>query len=142
MQLYILSAEAVRSTLHQRVLRFVHTRPRFEETLSTQRNDATHYGIVSGFDRVISASRKLGKVVETTVEQFADGQQVLVHGYRGQLSAATVIQRARSKLGEPYDVFKLNCERLVNWTHGFKPQSPQPVRALAIGWPLLKLLFS
>lgn len=92
----------------------------------------THYGIVSEHDTVISASRKSGKVVEQVPHKFSEGKPITCVGYLGALSPFEVIKRARDKIGEPYDIFRNNCEHFVTSAHGLKSQSPQVARAVLV----------
>lgn len=89
-----------------------------------------HQGIVS--DRwhdakpmVISASSRSGGVHEEPWDVFAQGLAVTVDGYPGGLPSHEVLRRARSLIGTQYDVLARNCEHLVTYVHGLKPQSLQ-----------------
>lgn len=98
----------------------------------------THFGIVSdqqgaGFPYVISCSRRTGQVSEEAATTFANGDNIKVHSYPSQLNPFQVIQRARSKLGTKYDLFKWNCEHFVRWAHNLKPESPQLQIAAILG---------
>lgn len=90
----------------------------------------THLGIVSENATVISASRKSGMVVEQVPHDFSEGNPISVIGYLGELSPLEVIERAREKIGEPYDLFRNNCEHFVTWVHGLEVRSPQVAKAL------------
>jgi len=98
----------------------------------------THFGIVSdqqggGFPNIISCSRRTGQVAEEAATVFANGNNIKVHSYPGRLDPLQVIQRARSKLGTEYDLFKWNCEHFVRWAHNLKPESPQLQIAAILG---------
>lgn len=98
----------------------------------------THFGIVSDqggpdFPHIISCSRRTGQVAEETAADFANGGTIKVHNYPSQLNPFQVIQRARSKLGTKYDLFKWNCEHFVRWVHSLKPESPQLQAAMVLG---------
>jgi len=98
----------------------------------------THFGIISdqqgaGFPYIISCSRRTGQVAEETATVFANGDNIKVHDYPGQLNPYQVIQRARSKLGTKYDLFKWNCEHFVRWAHDLKLESPQLQIAAILG---------
>lgn len=90
----------------------------------------THYGVVSqipfGVDPlIISNSRRLGIVGEESVSDFADGKEVSVVGYPGNLAPSVVLERAKSMLGSKYDPVTWNCEHFYKWAHGLKVESPQ-----------------
>ena len=54
-----------------------------------------------------------------------------VIGYLGNLSPQQVLQRARSRIGETWNLF-WNCEHFVKWAHGLRPRSPQLVAGLIL----------
>lgn len=98
--------------------------------LSVPRGPITHYGVVIGamsaFQPIIVASsKKYGRVIAQSLEEFSDGSPVTVVGYPGNLSPEVVAIRAQSKLGKTYDVFSNNCEQLVNDAHGLGSKSTQ-----------------
>lgn len=101
----------------------------------------THVGIVSDWmtpsgPTIISSSHRRGFVTEEALADFASGRRVISAGYPGDLPPATVIERARSKLGEPWNLLNANCEHLVTWAHGLDRSSPQ----LRTGFVLLALV--
>lgn len=98
----------------------------------------THRGIVSdrwygGLPMVISNSRRRRMVAEEPWETFANGGKVSIEGYPSDLSPAVVLVRARSRLGEAWDLLTFNCEHFVEIAHGRKPQSRQLQAAVALG---------
>ena len=89
-----------------------------------------HVGILAGQTpdgrlTVISNSRRAGGVVEEPIDSFAGGAKVRVLSYPGILAPAAVVWRARSRLGQRWNLFNWNCEHFVRWVHGLKPTSPQ-----------------
>ena len=96
-----------------------------------------HKGIVSdrwhgGKPMVISTSFRSGGVREEPWDVFAQGLVVTVDGYLGDLPSWKVVRRARSLIGAKYDVLARNCEHLVTYVHGLKPQSSQVALTFAI----------
>lgn len=96
----------------------------------------THVGVVTdkivdGLPTVISNSMRAGGVAEEPLGLFANGGQVWLLGYIGRLSPHEVIERARSQIGKQWNLF-WNCEHLVRWVHGLKPESPQLVMGAAL----------
>ena len=90
-----------------------------------------HVGIVTdrtygAHPSVISNSHRAGGVIEEPLPVFSSGQDVDVVGYPGSLPPQQVLQKARSRIGETWDLF-WNCEHFVKWAHGLRPRSPQLV---------------
>lgn len=81
----------------------------------------------------ISGSKVKGIVVEEPMDEFADGSLVVFQGYISSLSRQEVVARARSMLGERWDVLANNCEHVVSRAHGLQPQSPQLRGAVVLG---------
>lgn len=95
-----------------------------------------HVGVVSdrmhgSHPNVISNSHRAGRVIEEPLPVFAGGRPVNVVGYLGNLSPQKVLQRARSRIGETWDLF-WNCEHFVKWAHGLRPRSPQLVAGVIL----------
>lgn len=80
---------------------------------------------------VISSSRRRNCVAEEPLDAFANGGRVIAVGYPGHLPPDVVVARARSKLGERWNLFNANCEHFVSWAHGMKVESPSLKVALA-----------
>lgn len=104
-----------------------------------------HHGVVvqSGWDdaRVVSNSKRRGGVVEEWLHEFSAGAQVQVHPeLRGELSTHEVIRRARSRIGEAYDVAANNCEHFVRGVQGLVRRSPQLAAGLVAGGATLAFL--
>lgn len=101
----------------------------------------THQGLVSdrrgadGYPRVLHASKFVGRVDESTMTTFVhravEGARLRGLGYPGRLPRRVVLDRARSRIGEPYDLVLANCEHFVSWCHGLPPTSPQLRATLA-----------
>jgi lecithin:retinol acyltransferase len=101
----------------------------------------THKGLVSdrrgedGYPRVLHASKFVGRVDESTMTTFVhravEGARLRALGYPGRLPRRLVLARARSRIGERYDLVLANCEHYVAWCHGLAPESPQLRAALA-----------
>lgn len=101
-----------------------------------------HVGILTEFSPrqvlLVHASRLRGAVVESDVAEFIRTASGPPHvaGYPSRLPPSEVIERARSRLGLPYDWRRANCEHLVAFAHGLEEASPQwdnwYTRAIAI----------
>lgn len=95
-----------------------------------------HFGVVdtpepfSGAVRVIHSSK--GSYVRTTsLLEFSEGQQIeVVWSPTNGAQQSAVLQRMHSLDGQPYDLFKLNCEHVVNWAVTGNAASPQLAAAL------------
>ena len=94
-----------------------------------------HYGVVTSGGRVISNSRKHDGVTEQTLDDFADGRTVKVHGSRSDAHHLEVESRARRALGASYRLAGSNCGDFVGHVHKRKPTVTQVGRAtmMAIG---------
>lgn len=89
-----------------------------------------HVGIFAGYapdgtPMVISNSLRSGCVAEESLAVFAGGRQVLIEPLASQLPVWSVLQRARQRLGERWNLISFNCEHFVHWALGMEPQSPQ-----------------
>lgn len=75
---------------------------------------------------MIHASKDDGKIVVTSFDEFAEGQQV---NYTRQPVSweeqQTILQRANGRIGAPYNLLNANCEDFVTWVVTGKAQSPQ-----------------
>lgn len=95
-----------------------------------------HLGIVSdrfsnGKPMIISNSSRAGGTKEETLETFSQGRPVRIDQASDDLRAFEIVQRARSRLGSPYDLLSWNCEHLVAYARGLTPSSPQILGTLA-----------
>jgi hypothetical protein len=90
--------------------------------LVTDRTGYTHHGIYVGDGRVVHYAGlangfESGPVEEVSLEQFANGERVFASAHSSRsFSAAEIVARARSRLGENlYDLFRNNCEHFSQW---------------------------
>ncbi|WP_409432956.1 lecithin retinol acyltransferase family protein [Litorimonas sp. RW-G-Af-16] len=84
-----------------------------------------HYGLATGYGTVIHASRRFGKVEETDMAAFAQGNIITLVPYAHTLSGAEIVARARLKKGQRYNVIINNCEHFITWVLEGKGRSPQ-----------------
>jgi hypothetical protein len=89
-----------------------------------------HVGLLSdiGIDgerTVVSFSARSGGLLEERFSQFADGREVLVDGYPGQLPPFVVLARARALGRRAYAWLTFNCEHFIRHAHGIPEESPQ-----------------
>lgn len=97
-------------------------------------NICRHFGIVS--DRpgyVIHNSRKVGRVIEEPIPDFADGKRVRWIGYPGRLTPDQVLARARARMGRPWHLSAHNCEHFIGHSHGTGHRSEQARGVFAVG---------
>ena len=92
-----------------------------------------HFGVLTGRQTVISASKIHGKIIEEPLWQFAGEQQVFAHGVWSNQSPQQTMKVARSQLGQPYRLFNNNCEHFVRYCHGLERKSPQLATAIGVG---------
>ena len=84
-----------------------------------------HYGIATGYGTVIHASRRFGKVDETSFDVFADGRKVHITSHHSRASGSQIVARARLRKGQRYNVMVNNCEHFVTWVLEGKGRSAQ-----------------
>ncbi len=102
-----------------------------------------HWGIADGNGGVISASNSKGEVVHEPAAEFADNREIVVNGNVKYAPNVAAYERMKKQLGTSYNLLEWNCEHLVNWAFGFKPESKQVEVALtatgaAIGYGMGK----
>lgn len=104
-----------------------------------------HYGIVAeptlGAQTVVHNTKGKG-VQRTTLEEFSGSQPIEVRQTpRSYGDGNTILLRAKSQIGKPYDLFSANCEHFVNWAIEGTPRSEQlafvVVASLVIGGVIL-----
>ena len=90
-----------------------------------------HVGIVSdrtgpdGFPMVISSSRRRGRAVEESWQEFAGDERVSVRERHSGPEGQQIVARARRMLGTPWDPVFSNCEHFVERACGRAPRSGQ-----------------
>jgi len=87
-----------------------------------------HYGIATGYGTVIHASRRFGKVDETSFDAFCNGARpsiVPVSLPKGGINGAHIVARARLRKGQRYNVLVNNCEHFITWVLEGKGRSSQ-----------------
>lgn len=90
-----------------------------------------HYGVITSRGTVICNSRLHGGVVEQSLETFAAGRDVRLHGRYSDLDGYHVELRARRHIGKDYDLFGSNCGHFVRHAHRRKP-TPMQVAAATV----------
>ena len=83
-----------------------------------------HYGIADGLGCVIHNSKKHAKVVKETIEEFADGREILSSSITSENPAQAVIIASRY-LEMPYNLITENCEHFARLSHGLEKESTQ-----------------
>ena len=95
--------------------------PPLASHLITPRALYTHHGIYVGNGRVIHYAGlahgwRRGPVEEVSLERFAHGRSIRVRPDRKCFDARSVVERARSRLGERgYRILTNNCEHFCMW---------------------------
>src|SRR6185436_14895061 len=102
---------------------------RLGDRISADRGLYRHVGIVSGClpdgtVLVLSGSKQKRVVVEETIHEFADGQQVRNDGFDSHLPRDVVVWQFRRMLGQPWTLLGSNCEHYVAVAEGKQPSSP------------------
>jgi Lecithin retinol acyltransferase len=99
--------------------------------LTTPRALYTHHGIYIGNGHVIhyaglAHGLRRGPVEDVPLERFAHGHSIRVRYDLRRFDPATVVERARSRLGESrYRILTNNCEHLCAWALRNEPRSMQ-----------------
>lgn len=107
--------------------------------LVSRRTGYLHHGIYVGGGRVIhyagwADDRPTGPVEEIDLAAFAQDEAYSVITHKDPAPADTIVDRARSRLGEAaYDVAANNCEHFCNWCVKLHHSSSQVELATAAG---------
>nr|VFK27393.1 MAG: Lecithin retinol acyltransferase [Candidatus Kentron sp. MB]VFK30287.1 MAG: Lecithin retinol acyltransferase [Candidatus Kentron sp. MB]VFK74290.1 MAG: Lecithin retinol acyltransferase [Candidatus Kentron sp. MB] len=96
----------------------------YGDIISVQYPSFTHYGIYTGDNQVIHNSKKLGRVWETTFDEFSDNHRVILSPIKPD-DPRLAVERAKRYLGQPYRLFSNNCEHFVRTVSGLVKESPQ-----------------
>jgi hypothetical protein len=105
--------------------------------LITPRALYTHHGIYAGNGHVIHYSGlaygwRRGAVEDVPLERFAHGHGIRVRREPRRFDAGTVLERARSRLGErSYRILTNNCEHFCAWALRDESRSSQVERFLS-----------
>ena len=108
------------------------------QLVATSRLLYWHLGIVTdrwerGEQVVISCSNRQQRVVEERMSVFAQGSLIERRQALSNLSGGQAVMRARTKLGQAYNLLDWNCEHFVYYAFGLNPESPQIGRAILLG---------
>jgi hypothetical protein len=113
--------------------------PHLSAHLVSRRTGYSHHGIYVGGGRVIhyagwADDRPTGPVEEIDLAAFAKDEAYFVITHKDPAPADTIVDRARSRLGEAaYDVAANNCEHFCNWCVKLHHSSSQVEIATAAG---------
>ncbi len=83
-----------------------------------------HDGIYTAKGTVISGSKRVGYVVEESIEELSGGRKIRSKGFPSDLSGAQIERNARARIGKSYNLFGYNCQHFATECHGSK-QSKQ-----------------
>ena len=109
------------------------TRAAVGETIKIVCDLYTHYGIADGVGGVIHASKKYGKVIHTTWEEFSNGLPVYICDDITSGNLPVACERAKARVNEIYDLINFNCEHFVREVHGMNSESVQVKRVACTG---------
>ena len=88
-----------------------------------------HWGIVAsepfGRTTIVSNRGLRDGVTEELWQDVAGDAEYRIVPLASEVPAHFIVERARSKIGTRYDFWTWNCQDLVYWALGLKPQSPQ-----------------
>ena len=113
--------------------------------LVVSRRGYRHHGIYVGAGRVIHYAGRIryphGLVEEVSLTEFSDGRPFRTRRIPNEQIGATIVRRARSRLGERgYDLLRNNCEHFCNWCLVGEPRSAQVESLTWFGRLLLCIL--
>ncbi|MBI2241010.1 MAG: lecithin retinol acyltransferase family protein [Magnetospirillum gryphiswaldense] len=91
-----------------------------------------HYGVLTEIGTVVHASKKHNRVIEESLENFSEGAPCRMASFQSNLSPNETIQRARSKIGNSYDLISKNCEHLVRYCCGHGSFSVQIITTIIV----------
>lgn len=91
-----------------------------------------HEGIPFPDGTVIHASKRYGKVVKTSLAEFAEGSTIRVLWDLAASDSGMVWQRARDALGGAYNLWQANCQHFVRHCQGLEVESPA-IQKMVIG---------
>lgn len=89
-----------------------------------------HFGILDWPDPLgrsrVTHSQKGSYVRTTLVAEFSEGNSIeVVWSPSTEVQQSVVLDRIHALYGKPYDLWKSNCEHVVNWAVVGKAVSPQ-----------------
>jgi hypothetical protein len=84
-----------------------------------------HYGIATGYGTVIHTSARFGRVEETDMAAFSNGNRVYAVHVETGVSGSELVTRARMRKGERYNPLLNNCQHFVTWVLEGKGRSEQ-----------------
>jgi hypothetical protein len=84
-----------------------------------------HYGIATGYGTVIHTSARFGRVEETDMAAFSNGNTVTAVNVRTGVSGSELVARARLRKGDRYNALFNNCQHFVTWVMEGRGRSEQ-----------------
>ncbi|RKQ69335.1 lecithin:retinol acyltransferase [Litorimonas taeanensis] len=84
-----------------------------------------HYGIATGYGTVIHSSARFGRVEETDMQDFSNGNKVFPISGQANIDGAELVARARLRKGQRYNALFNNCQHFVTWVIEGKSRSEQ-----------------
>lgn len=94
---------------------FPGVKPSKGDHIMVQRTLYAHHGIYENVNRVYQYDKGAGVNV-VSLEDFADGDKVIVYSEGSHYSPDQIIKRAKSRVGEDkYNILWNNCQNLATW---------------------------
>lgn len=102
----------------------------------SKRYGVWHFGVAGRtFGCVMHGSKDRGQFLETTFEEFAEGQPDTYTWLPSDCQQQEeVLVRAESQIGKPYQLLRSNCEDYVNWIVTGVAKSPQRDQHVALAF--------
>ena len=77
-----------------------------------------HRGIITELGTVVAGSKRLGRVSEEDIHSFTGGRPIHSVSYPSNRPPSAVVQEARSRIGEQWELFSRNCQHFTKTCHG------------------------
>ncbi|MEZ8093614.1 lecithin retinol acyltransferase family protein [Photobacterium swingsii] len=90
-----------------------------------------HYGMSDGGGGVIHNSKKRRQVQFDTIDEFAEGREVIVSSITSDNPEQAFLY-AKKFVGTPYNIFSQNCEQFVRQAHGLPVECTQFQRLMLV----------
>ncbi|OZS43687.1 lecithin retinol acyltransferase family protein [Photobacterium sanguinicancri] len=92
-----------------------------------------HYGMSDGRGGVIHNSKKRRQVQFDTIDEFAEGREVIVSSITSD-NPKLAFLHAKKFVGTPYNIFTQNCEQFVRQAHGLPVECTQFQRLMVVAF--------
>lgn len=89
----------------------------------------THYGVVGPYGEIIHNCAEARRVIRSGLNEFAKGRSVAIISHNSLRASWQIACEADRLVGQPYDLFRFNCEHFWRHCAGLPVESPQVAQA-------------